>query len=549
MGDILAAGASKTKFVNPMLAIPAVKTTSRKLTTKSSGKSRMKTGIASLFGDTNCSIAEVFKELDKDHNGSLDRDEITAALHSMDIPDSDVDDICRAMDTDGDGLISITEFEEYMDDAFDAADILECPEEIVKQVDELEVDMAQSIHSITDTYMHTAEIVEMESKLAETICAAGIHTLSIPKTLDPGCSGGPLRTEIAGSVTALAQAGHNTAPNDISEPSAHTAELRSVLETGAQNLTSNLSTEDRLQLLKQTGVELWKASKHDGIDIVHHVVKDMLKRTVGAAFSQDQLQRLSQCQLSAQQQSALRTCGLDNFDQFSNEHVAVLQKVGLTTEQETVLRELGRTVGRHFLQKFLPGHAANDTTMMAVLGGPSSRGAGSAAGMDVLKTMLTQQLVDRVTQADIPPITGSLDAAGGTFVLRNVRIEHFNIPAESLEFRLDATRDGATLLISDLHVRTAPFSWLVDKRKFPKLKDQGTAFINLDGLGLNVTMGIKTGRDGTPQIHNMRVALHLNDFAITVLQGRHRTLYNKVFRLVRFVVRKVRHIISSFTND
>ena len=66
------------------------------------------------------------------------------------------------------------------------------------------------------------------------------------------------------------------------------------------------------------------------------------------------------------------------------------------------------------------------------------------------------------------------------------------------------------------------------------------AIIDLDGLGLCVTMGIREGMNGAPQIHNMRVALHLNDFTITVLEGRHQILYNKVFRLVRFVVRKVR---------
>jgi hypothetical protein len=555
IGDILSSSSSKTKFVNPMkqlnpmLLLPAAKSANRKLMGKSASKSKMKSGIATLYGDTNCSITDVFAEIDADHNGTLDRDELTAALQKMQIPDGDVDAIVDEMDTDGDGLVSAAEFEEFMDDAFDATDVLECPEEILREVDELEADMAQSTNSVTDAIQHTAELVEMEGKLAEAFCETGVPDLRVIASgaSQPG-DGSVLRVGITGTVAALASRGETLFHEVPGEPSAPANTLRTVLEAGAQNLNKDMTTEERLQLLKRTGVELWKASKNDGTDVMN-LVKRMLKNRASDAISQEQLQRLqrglAQCELSVQQQEALRGCSLETTGQFSNEHVAILQKVGLTDEQQTVVKELGLAMGTRVLSKFLPGHSG---MIISKLLGASSTGGGSATGggggLDGLKTMLAQQLMDRVTDADIPPIVGSLDSAGGEFALKNVRIEHFETPAESIEFHLNAAGDGASLHISDLRVRTTPFSWQVDKRKFPKLKDQGMAIIDLDGLGLDVTMGIKEGKNGAPQIHNMRVALHLNDFTITVLEGRHQILYNKVFRLVRFVVRKVRTACS-----
>jgi len=71
--------------------------------------------------------------------------------------------------------------------------------------------------------------------------------------------------------------------------------------------------------------------------------------------------------------------------------------------------------------------------------------------------------------------------------------------------------------------------------------DNGKAVLTLQDVGLEVILSVK--EDPTtqvPQVDEVDVRMHVEDFRIDTIEGAHIKLYNKVFELVRFVVRKVR---------
>ena len=64
----------------------------------------------------------------------------------------------------------------------------------------------------------------------------------------------------------------------------------------------------------------------------------------------------------------------------------------------------------------------------------------------------------------------------------------------------------------------------------------------LDDVGLDIVVSIEEDPEThVPQVNEVEVRLHVEDFYIEAVEGSHIKLYNKVFGLVRFVVRKVRH--------
>ena len=81
------------------------------------------------------------------------------------------------------------------------------------------------------------------------------------------------------------------------------------------------------------------------------------------------------------------------------------------------------------------------------------------------------------------------------------------------------------------------------RNTFPKVDDAGKAVMMLEDIGLEIVLSVSEDRrTQVPQVDEVDVRLHVQDFRIEVTEGTHLKLYNKVFGLVRFVVRKVRCI-------
>lgn len=79
------------------------------------------------------------------------------------------------------------------------------------------------------------------------------------------------------------------------------------------------------------------------------------------------------------------------------------------------------------------------------------------------------------------------------------------------------------------------------RNTFPKVHDSGVAVMTLNDLGLEIVLSItEHPRTQVPQVDEVDVRLHVEDFRIEAIEGAHKKLYNKVFGLIRFVVRKVR---------
>jgi hypothetical protein len=88
----------------------------------------LKTGIRDRYEGTEASIADVFREMDTGGKGSLDAKALGAALTKMNVSGVNGDAALQEMDADGDGQVSLAEFEEWMDEALDAGDVIEEPD-------------------------------------------------------------------------------------------------------------------------------------------------------------------------------------------------------------------------------------------------------------------------------------------------------------------------------------------------------------------------------------------------------------------------------------
>ena len=56
------------------------------------------------------SLRDAFMRIDRDNNGSLSRDEVLAALAEFNIPPRHLNSLLAAIDTNGDGVLSFSEF-------------------------------------------------------------------------------------------------------------------------------------------------------------------------------------------------------------------------------------------------------------------------------------------------------------------------------------------------------------------------------------------------------------------------------------------------------
>jgi hypothetical protein len=91
----------------------------------------------------------------------------------------------------------------------------------------------------------------------------------------------------------------------------------------------------------------------------------------------------------------------------------------------------------------------------------------------------------------------------------------------------------------DPYLSTACFLCL-RRNTFPKVHDSGKAVMILEDIGLEIILSVtEDPRTQVPQIGEVDVRMHIEDFRIDAIEGAHIKLYNKVFGLVRFVVRKV----------
>ena len=79
------------------------------------------------------------------------------------------------------------------------------------------------------------------------------------------------------------------------------------------------------------------------------------------------------------------------------------------------------------------------------------------------------------------------------------------------------------------------------RKTFPKVNGNGKAVMVLEDMGLEITLSIvEDPSTQVPQVDEVDVRLHVEDFRIDVTEGAHIKLYNKMFGLVRLAVRKVR---------
>ena len=80
------------------------------------------------------------------------------------------------------------------------------------------------------------------------------------------------------------------------------------------------------------------------------------------------------------------------------------------------------------------------------------------------------------------------------------------------------------------------------------MHDNGKAVMILEDIGLEIILSVREDPETqVPQIDEVDVRMHVEDFRIDAIEGTHIKLYNKVFGLVRFVVRKVRVCMSPAT--
>ena len=186
-------------------------------------------------------------------------------------------------------------------------------------------------------------------------------------------------------------------------------------------------------------------------------------------------------------------------------------------------------------------------------------GAAEGLAMAELKKMFSSALLDGITNAEIPVINGQLDKVtqlcfscsalqsyfsstpqkGGTYELSDIKVSKFDTAEEGMFFKINEERTGAVLEVTDVCLKTQPFSFCIDKRSFPRVHDVGKAEVELRGLEIDCAMDLHEDSKGHPQIGNIRVQLSLDDFDIAVVEGKHQKLYTKVFKLIRFVMRKV----------
>eukprot|EP01043_Picozoa_sp_COSAG02_P036142 COSAG02_NODE_2630_length_8387_cov_2.406197_5_plen_90_part_00 len=77
------------------------------------------------------------------------------------------------------------------------------------------------------------------------------------------------------------------------------------------------------------------------------------------------------------------------------------------------------------------------------------------------------------------------------------------------------------------------------------MHDDGKAVMILEDIGLEITLSMTEDPETrVPQVDEVDVRMHVEEFRIDAIEGDHIKLYNKVFGLLRFVVRKV----SVYTN-
>lgn len=162
---------------------------------------------------------------------------------------------------------------------------------------------------------------------------------------------------------------------------------------------------------------------------------------------------------------------------------------------------------------------------------------------------------------------GDLDNKGGTYELSDINIRHFEVPPVQMQFDINESMDSVSLTVGGIGLRTDPFNFKFQKyvvhksrfdsrcthiflsrvhffclrrNTFPKVHDDGKAVMILEDIGLEIILSVmEDPKTQVPQVDEVDVRIHVEDFRIDAIEGAHIKLYNKVFGLVRFVVRKV----------
>lgn len=157
-----------------------------------------------------------------------------------------------------------------------------------------------------------------------------------------------------------------------------------------------------------------------------------------------------------------------------------------------------------------------------------------------MKKTIAENLTKAVREAEIPTIRGDLDQKGGKYELSDINIRHFQVPPVDIEFELNDAMDGGLLKVDGIGMKTDPFRFMIVKNTFPKIQDEGLAVMTLSDIGLEIHVTIIEDPETlVPQVDEVDIRIHVEDFEIEATAGSHVKLYNKVFGLVRFVVRKI----------
>jgi len=154
-----------------------------------------------------------------------------------------------------------------------------------------------------------------------------------------------------------------------------------------------------------------------------------------------------------------------------------------------------------------------------------------------MRSWVATNLRKVISEAEIPPVTGELDKKGGTYELSDIAVGNAEVPSPGVA--LELTDRTARLKCEGIGMSLGPFRFAFEKNTFPKVNDEGKALISLEGVGIEVALKVTEAEGQPPQVQDLDIVVTIDDFQIEATEGHHIRLYNKVFGLVRFAVRRV----------